>query len=121
MVRVDPTDWRDPFREMLGTMASANSSIKPFVRTQRPSLETKEVEQAVLSGGFSKVDRSESRIHLSMDERRLMWRVPAVLDSFFDVQALGLDTASKLVQEGFEKVRGNATKDRVLIYWSFTL
>jgi SAM-dependent methyltransferase len=83
--------WDDPFPHILRGEIRRSRILRPRLRSRptRPHYTRAQIEDAFLASGFAKVDRTMLRIPMGMDERILMWRVPAVMNSIVDLGSDG--------------------------------
>ena len=119
VVELDNRKWEDPYRAQLRALAIGNPRMAPKLRTPRPKLRKEDIQDAFADAGFKLDNFNVGTLRNTMAERALMWSVPAVLDSFVDVNYIGLDEARALSRQAAELVKGQETKDRIVGYWLF--
>ncbi|MEI6757110.1 MAG: methyltransferase domain-containing protein [Chlorobium sp.] len=111
------TNWNDPFRMEL--LSIANNHSPQILRGSKPSLFLEDIERNVIQAGFEMTQKKERDFHLTMEDRRLMWKTPAVLDSFFDLTKISVQEADDLAQLAFRRVGPTQTRPRKVTYISF--
>jgi len=119
-VKIDKSPWDDPFRNQLAALAKANPALLPHLRRPQSKLDPEEVESAFMEAGLTLTATADKRIGVTMNDRALLWHVPAILDSFVDVRAVGVKEAQKLAHEAAALVSAKPTKQRAVRYWIFS-
>ncbi len=119
IVELERSTWVDPFRTQLNFLFNAHLHTTEKFRRPEPKLRKKDIHDAFADAGFllDKFDRQA--ICNTMSDRSRMWSVPAILDSFVDINLVGLDTARGLSRQAAEAVQSQETKDRIVGYWLF--
>jgi SAM-dependent methyltransferase len=110
-----PRRWRDPLRVALTTeLGLPRRTAVPAPRF-RPS----EIENAFVNSGFvlKKVDRLI--IPLTMAERVQMWRVPAIIGSICNVNLVGIENLSQVMDRVDRRVGEQITMPRTVTFWIF--
>ncbi len=120
IVELDHLIWGDPFRVQLRALFELNPQMVNKLKPSGPKLRTDDITSAFIEAGF-RLDKFEIRtLHNTMADRARMWNVPVVLDSFVDVNSVGLREARVLSHKAAQIVQGNHTKDRTVGYWLFS-
>jgi hypothetical protein len=109
---VAPPSATDPFRVALRAAVSADGQAARAWRPRPPALDLLQLLGALARSGLGLVSRSESRLRMQMEDRRLMWRSPAVLASVFDLDRLAVTLASQFVEAAFLQVAHAPTAPR---------
>ncbi|HEU0157090.1 MAG TPA: class I SAM-dependent methyltransferase [Stellaceae bacterium] len=113
--------WEDEFRRVLYTeirrIPEWRSHIRP--RQQDHLYKPEHIEKSFLSQGFELRRKEKLTIQMSMNERILMWSVPAVMNAIVDVQTGGTDPIDKVCARLNDKFQGLPTMPRTTTYWVF--
>ncbi len=76
--------WNDPLREGMQKVAqNMNLNIRADLRRTFGLLE---IDSGFTTAGFTKVDSAFCLFDRTIDDRKEMWRVPAILNSFLDLR-----------------------------------
>lgn len=109
-------NWTDPFRTALKLQVTEK---KIRTRKAERKIHQKEVNHAFESCGFVQTKIATKYFPLTMEDRLALWKVPAVLDSFLDIHAIGLDQGRRLVEEAMGPVIHRTTTDMRFVFWIF--
>ncbi|MEW5994749.1 MAG: class I SAM-dependent methyltransferase [Candidatus Zixiibacteriota bacterium] len=113
-------NWQDPFRADLAKEFRKTVARTAFRAVQAPIDQVK-VEEAFQRGGFKLLDRKVTVIDVTWEERRRLWKVPAVMDSFLDTTSMPAKDRDQIVDRIIEthKQRGTRTMPRSVVIWKF--
>ncbi len=112
-------DWNDPFRTRL--VERLNDHQVQLRSRSAVRFEQAQIEEAFIQNGFTPDGNTICMTDISMNDRALMWRVPAIMDSLVDVRQLGIPAAQKIIEEVRSDVRHQDTMPRKIMSWKFTL
>jgi SAM-dependent methyltransferase len=113
--------WKDPFRAELMKLLRNNAEWRPNLRPVKSKLLIADVESAFKERGFV-IERQEVVVEeFGYEDRRQMWRVPAVLDSVVDVRKVELNVVAAAVESAFAPLMTQRTMPRTMVYWRFVL
>ena len=117
----DYKNWEDPLRLALYNEIDRLRSWRSFVRpkTHNQQYQPGQIERAFSSQGFVLKNKRLKVIPMSMSERILMWRVPAVMNSVVDIQAGGVEHIDTVCKELELRCCGLQTMPRTSTYWIF--
>jgi SAM-dependent methyltransferase len=114
-------NWEDEFRIALDREIRRILAWRLYRKGPRTrSLFKREgIENAFRSQGFSGGIKDQRVISMTMDERVLMWRVPAVMNSVVDVVAGGIDHLSAVCDNLQRELAGKISMPQTVTYWTF--
>ena len=111
--------WKDQFRG--GLLRVLRKKRKGALRTEGARLTEPEITQAFSRQSFTPAEPVHEVYPFSYRERREMWRVPAVLDSIVDIEEIGEQDLTAIVDEVIEPLMGKASMPRSMTFQCFTL
>lgn len=112
--------WKDPFRAQMVKLLK--SKVRKWHLQDAPKpIAAEKIVAAFTSHGFNLDDHRREVIELSFDERRLLWHVPAVIESLVG-DTMGFsrrDELDKIVDDTADSLRGQRTMPRTVLFWRF--
>jgi len=109
--------WEDPFRTALEQVA--NQMGVPRREGPTSPFQMEEITHAFQDSGYSQKKMSTETFKRTMDDRLVMWSVPAVLDSVVDVHQVSSRQRDELLRIVRERVHGQETMPMTVAYWLF--
>jgi len=121
LVETDPPPgfegWRDPFRAELAKRLE-ETRLGPLRNPPR-KLEQADITNAFENEGLSLAERRQEVIEMSYEERRCLWKVPAVMGSMIDGSEAATAEIDRLVDQVIDSLRGQRTMPRTVVFWRF--
>jgi SAM-dependent methyltransferase len=110
-------NWQDPFRAELARRLK-KKKLRPLRNPPR-KLERAEITNAFLNHGLRLEELREEAIEMDYEERRCLWKVPAVMGSMIDGSETATEELDRLVDEVIDELRGQRTMPRTVVFWRF--
>jgi len=111
--------WHDALRQALYEEVRKVSGWKVRSKQHNTQYTAEQIEKAFSTQAFVLCRKEQIVIPMTMDERILMWRVPAVMNSVVDMQVGGMEHIGAVCDKLQAKCSGLPTMPRTSTYWIF--
>jgi ubiquinone/menaquinone biosynthesis C-methylase UbiE len=112
--------WKDPLRMRMSEIITRQGEANQLRRAETPIFDEGQVKEAFEHVDLYLTAREEVTMGISIPDRIQMWSAPAILDSFINVKAIGLDGARKIAAQLNDiSLQGFDTLPRTVVSWRF--
>lgn len=111
--------WKDVYRTSLNEVLKKYNLELYQENNQQYTFKEDEILGAFQRNGFSLDDFREDKIEISMQDRALMWKTPAIFNTQAKISEIGIRKVKLIIDEVLQKTLGKETMPRIVKSWLF--